>query len=388
MNSLVTVQITGKNVKRFIQSLYKRGIRFYHISHSKDSSYITVSYQDYLILKDIPTIYEIRLIRYQGFIRYYKLFQTYRMFLFSIFLGILFACFLSHVIFSVEVVHSKKEIRDFVLEKFEEKGIHRFGFVRTFQQGERIVSDILNEYHAELEWLEMERIGTKYMIRVQERKTLDIEEDTTPRDLIAAKRGVLVSISASQGEVIKKVHDYVEAGDVIVTGVIKNKDTIKDYVHAEGEVFAETWYHTVVEVPFSYKETHLTGKKHNVLSFQFFNSSLRLFHPFHTKQDTSIFSLQHSLLPISISYLTEEETSIEDSLYTYDMALVKAGEIAKTKLKDQLSKDAEILYQKNLKIYEENSKIVIEMFFKVKENITSYLEIRTDLENLEDKEER
>jgi len=44
--------------------------------------------------------------------------------------------------------------------------------------------------------------------------------------------------------------------------------------------------------------------------------------------------------------------------------------------------------QKNLKIYEENSKIVIEMFFKVKENITSYLEIRTDLENLEDKEER
>lgn len=387
MNSLVTVQITGKNVKRFIQMLYKRGIRFYYLKFYSRYVEVTISYEDYLRLKEFRTIYEIHVISYKGLIRFQKILSTYKIFLGSFLIGLLLLVFLSHVIFQVEVIHDKKEVRDFIKDELKKNGIQKFSFVKTFDKGEDIVHDILRNHREKLEWLEIERIGTKYVVRVEERKMLDIHDENTPRDLIAKKKGVILSISATQGEVVKKVHDYVEAGDILVTGVIRNKDTIKGYVHAKGEVFAETWYNIRVEVPFAYKEIQKTGKNRNVLSLRFLNSDKRFLKTFETKQDSILFSLSNPLLPISISYIREEETKEEDSLYSYDLALLKAREVAVSNLQKRLGVKDEILYEKSLKNYEEDSKIVVEMFFKVKEDITSYVGILEE-DPLVDTEER
>jgi len=375
MNSFVTVQITGKDVKRFVRFLYQRKIRFYDLEYHPHSVYATLCYADYLVLKEMHTIYEIRVVRYKGWLFIKKVVSTYKIFLLSFLVGLVFLVFLSHVIFSVEVVHDKQEIRDFVQEELEKRGIHKFALGKSFSENEKIVADILKTHRDKLEWMEIEKVGTKYIARVEERKILDLTEETLPRDLIAKKKGILLSISATSGEVVKKVNDYVEAGDVIVSGTIKNKDTIQGYVPAKGKVFAETWYQITVEVPYSYKEVQKTGHKKRVLSLNFLNFEKRFFSSFETKQDEVIFSLKNPLLSISASYIEEEETIEEDVLYSYDMALLKAREIARNKLKAMLSSEDEILYEKSLKNFEEDSKIVVEMFFKVKEDITSYVGI-------------
>ena len=53
MNSYVTIEITGKDVKRFIRTLYKRKIRFYYLDINKRQAIATVNYQDYLKIKEI-----------------------------------------------------------------------------------------------------------------------------------------------------------------------------------------------------------------------------------------------------------------------------------------------------------------------------------------------
>ncbi len=373
MNSLVTLQITGKNVKRFVQSLYKRGIRFYDLEEGVSSVVVTVSFSDYQKIQEIPTIYEIRVLKYQGWIHVKRLLYRYRIFLLSLFLGIFLLSFLCHVIFQVQIVHDQKEMRDFLAEELKKRGIQKYHFIKTFEEKEKIEADLLTKFRDKLEWLEIERIGTKYIVRVEERKVLEEKEENIPRDLIAKKKGVILSIQASQGEVVKKVHDYVEAGDVLVSGVIKNKDTIKDYVAAKGQVFAETWYQVQVEIPYFHHETTKTGKKGKALSFQFLSKNWKFFSSFRKTQDKILFSLSNPLLPFSFSYLLEEEVVEEDSLYSYDAALLKAREVALQKLMDSLGKEDEIIYEKNLKNYEEDSKIVVEMFFKVKEDITSYI---------------
>ena len=40
MNNYVLVKITGKDVKRFTMSLYKKGINFYKIKYSNKSVYL------------------------------------------------------------------------------------------------------------------------------------------------------------------------------------------------------------------------------------------------------------------------------------------------------------------------------------------------------------
>lgn len=375
MNSYVTIEITGKDVKRFVKSLYKRSIKFYYLDISKGKAVATVSYQDYLKIKEIKTIYKIHIINYKGLIKIKQLFSTYKVFVFSVILGLFLLYILSNMIFEVKVIHDKQDIRAFVGEKLNDLGIKRFKFVKTFEENEKIVNEILTKNRDKIEWLEIERIGCKYIIRVEERKVKQEDTSTSPRDVVAKKKGMIVSITASHGEVVKKVNDYVDIGEVIISGTIKNKDTIKDYVRADGQVFAEVWYHALVEVPYLYQEVTLTGKKNKVVSFKFLNRDIRLFSDFKTKEDKTLFNLSNPLIPISISLIEEKESHVEDSIYSEDVAILKALEIAREKLKSNLGKDDEIIYEKYLKKTEEDSKIIVDMFFKVKEDITSYLEI-------------
>lgn len=374
-NSLVVLEITGKDIPRFIRSLYKKGIRFYHLSTFNHIAQVTVSYSDYQKIKDIPTIYEIRIIKYCGLAKILKFLQIYKVFLISLMLGIFFLYFLCNIIFDVEVIHDKKEIRNFILEELKEYHIHKFSFVKSFDKNEKIVAEILKKHHSKIEWMEIERIGTKYIIKVEERKTITKDEDTTPRDVIAKKKGTILSITATTGEVVKKIYDYVEAGDVLISGTIKNKETIKDYVHAEGRVFAETWYSVRVEVPYFYYEEEKTGKEQKNLQLKFLSFNKRLLSNFTAYDTTPILSLMHPFLPISISFQKEEEIKKTEVLYSYERALLKAQTEARQKLLERLGKDDKIIYEKSLKNYEEDSKIIVETFFKVKEDITSYMEI-------------
>ena len=45
---------------------------------------------------------------------------------------------------------------------------------------------------------------------------------------------------------------------------------------------------------------------------------------------------------------------------------------------DSLAPDSKILFQKKLKLYEENSTIIIEVFFKVYEEITDFEKIEVE----------
>ena len=81
--------------------------------------------------------------------------------------------------------------------------------------------------------------------------------------------------------------------------------------------------------------------------------------------------------------IENEEVNVIDKIYTKDNAVTEASSIAKKRLKDNLGENIEILYEKNLKITEEDSKIIVVMFYKVYEDITAYQEISEIINNTE-----
>ena len=89
------------------------------------------------------------------------------------------------------------------------------------------------------------------------------------------------------------------------------------------------------------------------------------------------------MLPISISLVNQQEVEVIDKVYTKENAITEASEIAQKHLKQDLGEEIEILYEKNLKIAEEDSKIVVVMFYKIYEDITDYQEISNIIENNE-----
>lgn len=376
-NSLVTLEIKGKNVKRFVTTLYKRGILFYFVSYSDFNrcAHVQVRYFDYLQIKKMKTIYEVRLIELTGSLKLLDIVKRHACFLLFFVFGLLLITFYSNIIFSVSVVHNSKEVRDFLEDELAKWKIKKFSFVVSFDEKEEIIKNILMEHKSYIEWMDLTRVGTKYEARVEVRKTTAEDEGEEPRDLIAKKKGIILSIEAESGEVVKKVNDYVQAGDVIVSGAIHKNEEIKDYVRANGRVFAQTWYMVTVEVPPFYKESTKTGEVQHVLTLSCLDKEVRLFSRFDTYQKDEVFSFGSNLFPCGVSLNLENETKEVDVLYTHDVALEEAYRLARTRLLATLGEEDEIIYEKGLKNYEKNSKMVVEIFFKVKEDITSFMEI-------------
>ena len=210
--------------------------------------------------KDLETIFKIKSI-YQitenGVYGLLKIKQNLKLnthLIIIITISFLIFLFFTHVIFDIEVIHSSKEIRTLLQDELAQYGIKKYSISKSFNELEKIKEKILNKYPNKLEWLEIEKEGTKYVVRVEERKITKNNDNNTPRNIIAKKSGVLKKVVASKGDIIKDMDDYVNKGDIIVNGELIFNNKVTGKVRSEGKAYAEVWYVTKTEYPFAYYE--------------------------------------------------------------------------------------------------------------------------------------
>lgn len=385
--SYYDIEITGKDTKRFIHNLNKMHIEMLNIEFNDKSVVIKVTEHDYKKILDIKTIYKIKIVKLYGIAKIRNFIKKYFIFFLILLLGIIFFYILINTIFNIEVVHDKKEIRTLLLEELEQNGIKKYNQAISYEKKEEIRNKILKKYKDKLEWIEIERKGTKYIIKVEERKKKEEMKNNEPQNIIAKKDGIIKEIISSSGEIVTKKDSYVKKGDILISGIIHNKEEEVDKVKAEGKVKAETWYKVTVELPFHYHEEITTKNKQKAISINFLNKFIKLFNfnKYKDVKENNIFTLKNNILPISISLNEEREIKIIDKIYTKENVVPEATNIAKKRLKEKLGENIEIIYEKNLKLTEEDSKIIVVMFYKIYEDITEYQKI---IENTEIKEEK
>lgn len=362
--------ITGRNTSYFLKNLLRKNVQIYKIENTKDGIKIIVDKKDYKDIINMKTIYKIKVVNRYGIGKFKYLLTKYLIFIISLFISFILLTVLSNMIFSIQVIHTDEDIRNIVLRDLEEKGIKKYHFKVSFEEKEKIKEYILNKETNDIEWLEIEEKGTKYVVRVEQRKKNKKEEVCTPRNIIAKKDAMILSINSDSGEIVKKKLDYVKKGDVLISGLIHNKETIVSKKCAEGQVFGEVWYKVTLELPKKYHEENVTGKKKSQLEVNLFNKSYTLFSNFKTYKKKVTPILNSQLLPFSINLTKYLETEVIEEIYEINTIDKKALKTASDKLKTKLKEDDEITYKKVLKKYEKNSKIIVEVFFKVKEDIT------------------
>ncbi len=379
-NSIYELKIEGRDIKRFLKTLKRRKIEILNIVYSDESMLIKVDKNNYKKLLEIKTTYNITLTKLYGMIKYKYLLKKYSIFITNIIIGfiVLFIC--SNLILNVEVVHRKKEVRSLIYKELKRYKIEKYNFAIPFSKQEAIVKNILDNNKDKLEWLEIERVGTKYIVRVEERIINKLEEEAKPRHIVAKKDGIIMHIDSSRGEIVKSINDYVKKGDIIISGNISKGDEVKNIVPATGNVYAEVWYEVTATMPLVYKEEFITGKSKKNIAITLFNKRYPLFDffPYKHQRILELASIKSNLLPIKISFDNVSELRVIDEVYTYEEAIDKALDLAKEKLMVKLDKNEKILFEKKLKTVQNNSTIELTVFFKVYENITAYQEINMD----------
>ena len=369
---MIRIKITGKNPNYFLNELIKRNINIYNLSKSNNSLIIIVSYKDYLKILEIKTTYKIKVLRKYGVLRIKELIKRYFYYILFFIIGIIINIILSNMIFEVEIIHPSKEIVNLVKNDLKELGIEKYRFKKNIKS---IKEKILLKEKEKIEWLEIESIGTKYIIRVEERKINSKEEVCNPRNIVSKKEAIILEIKSSSGEIIKKINDYVSKDEVIISGIIHNKEDIVSYRCANGIVYGETWYKVKLSIPKEYIIEELTNNKSIGLNIKLFNKNLDINNKYKSFKRNNIINLHSNIIPININLTKYLETKIIKKIYTINNIDEMALNISEKEIKKKLRKDEEILSKNVLKKNINNSKIEIEVFLKVKEDITSYQDI-------------
>lgn len=381
MTNRYRIKITGKDPKYFLRHLIVKKIKLYNIIEDHDGISLTVDEVDYAKILKMKTSYNIKIINRFGVAKLRYLLLKYKYILSFLFLTLGLMIILSHFIFFIDVIHSKEEIRELVENDLKEFGISKYRFRVSYAKKEEIRNKILEKEKDKIEWLEIDRIGTRYIVNVEERLIKDNKVDNEVRDIVAKKDAMILNIEAETGEIVRKKYEYVRKGDTIVSGTIKNKEDEVSKVKAEGKVYGEVWYSVTVELPKKYYEEKKTGKTSKALTLRIANKKISV--PF-SKDNKSYISedspiLENNLIPIKLVLETKHEIEIIDKEYNMDNSSSEAIKLATKKLEDRLDEQSMILSKKVLKKTLKNSKIIVEIFFKVRENITDYKKMSKEL---------
>ena len=372
--SKLKINIKGKRIETFLSRLIKADIELINIEYiSYQEINVMIYKDDYVKLKKIKTSYKFRVIKKYGLLNIKDKVMKSKILIFFMFIGIILLSILSNIIFSIEVIHTNKEIRELLYQELYLHDLRVHHFKKSKDELEKIKVDILKEHKDKIEWLEIEEKGTAYIIRVEERIIPKIEFDITPRHVIAKKNAVIKRIDAKAGNVIRLRGEYVSKGDVIISGNIMLNDSIKDMVHALGDVYGEVWYTTSVSYPYAYQEEIYTGNITNNLIFKFLNNDIYLLGTkYKYQKNLSKKVIASTYLPIMLSYEENREIKKIDYILTCDQASNKAIEKGKEKIEKNLDNEEYIIKTKVLESSCLVDRVKLKIFYAVLENITDY----------------
>ena len=135
---------------------------------------------------------------------------------------------------------------------------------------DRIENKLLIESD-EISWISINIIGTHAEIEVREYEKRDSSlEYVGAANLVAKKSGVIEDVRIYKGNVVVSSGQYVEKGDLLVSGLYDSNILGFRYTRAQGEVAARTTNEFYIEIPYEYVSYEHTGKQYYDKYLNFF----------------------------------------------------------------------------------------------------------------------
>lgn len=375
MNKKIKVRISSLNIDYLLKDLIYKKLDMYDIKKDKKSLEIIINKKDYKKISKIKTIKKIDIIDYYGINKLEFILKKNSIFFMLVILGIIINILLSNIIFKIEVETPNKILEENIIKELEKLGLKKYRFKITYNKKEKIKEKLKKINSDKIEYIEIEEQGTKYIVKVEEKKLNKENDDCDERNIVARKNAIITKINSSSGEISKKINDYVVKGEILISGEIHNKENVVEKKCVKGKVLGETWYKVKVEIDKNTIEKKYTNKNKLGLSINFLGYNKEIFNTFSTFEKKEYNIIEGKLIPISISlskYMEVKKIVRKNKVDNIDK---KALDIATKKLLKENNLITNIIRKKVLKKSINNSKIIIEVFIAAEEDITDYEKI-------------
>ena len=360
------VRIEVKTSCDLISFLINKNIFYSGLEYNNCVYKFDINYKDY---KYLSRRYNLRIIRYYGvsFIKNILLINRY--FIISLFVGFLLLYNLCNTIFEININCDN----DLVLNKLNsfllESGFSLYKSVFSYEEINILKENILKNID-EIEWIEFNRFGCSYNIEVSLKSIGYSDVSGNKSNIVALKDGVIKHIVVHSGEKIREENEFVKKGDIIISGSIYKDEELVEEVESIGEVFGEVWYLVKVNVPIVYNDSVLKNS-FNHYYVDIFGKKFSLIGQYDVENSVRSSSVVFDKAYFPFKIYKESVSVYEDvnRSLSYEDALDLGVEKAVFEINKSLG-DGEYIISKNvLKKGLKSSKMYIEVFFKVYEDI-------------------
>jgi len=365
---IIWIKIDDNNYYRLLLKINNIGVSIFEIKKQDNYILIKTFYDDYKKLKKYLISYKITIYSKTGLYRLKEIITKYKIFMISIIFGIILLFGVNNMIFKVEIKTNNNNIKEKLTLELENYGLKKLSLKKNHNKIEKIVKEILNKNKNTIEWLEIKYDGLIMIVNVTEKIDKDIISKKNNCNIIAEKDAKIISLNLYRGIALKEINDYVNKGDILISGSIIQNEEIKNMVCASGEIYGEVWYKVKVNIPFIENYKNYTGKNRFNLNVKINDDIYTIFKSRIKNKEEKTINL-YKLNEFEINLIKEKEYIEKTRKLTEEEAFDKGINLVVEKVKLLLEKDESILLKKVLKKEINDSTIYLEIFIVTKENI-------------------
>ena len=377
MNRIVWVKSKCNDYYKFINKIKYINIRILEIKYEHGYIYLKIDSKYLDKLNKYLVSYKFSIVNSTGIYDILNKIKRNYIFCICLLIGVILFFIMSNMVVKINIIHESKKIREIIKDELDEYGIKVLSFKKSYKELDKIRGKILDKYPEKLDWMEFDVDGMIINVRIEERIITDTSKSDKVCNLVAAKSGIINDIKIEQGEVLVNINDYVNEGDILVSGVINYNEEMKRSTCAKGEVYATTWYTVDVKIPFRYNEYEETGKKKYNIVWEYNQNKHQILRERFETYNSYLKNIL-KIFDFNLYVETEMETKKITKTYTEEEALEVGINKAIENVEIKLGEKDEIIDKKVLKKVVNNSTMDIEVFVIVKELISSEEEIIVD----------
>jgi len=283
---------------------------------------------------------------------------------------------LTSLVWQVRVEGNERISTDAVLQAARSEGVYKLQWKFRLPDEEQLARKLQSRLPGTA-WIGVEMRGTHVVIKLVEATVPETKPLLSPRNLVAAKSGLVTKIIAEKGRPVVRPNTYVRQGDVLISGVLGDEQNSQTVV-ASGEVRGIVWYAPKIEVPLTLQYKVYTGEQKKRFYLVFGNRALQVtgygklaFEQFEAIQERKALQWRNYRLPLG--WISEKVLETRMAEQPLDPAEARAIglERAKSEILAVAGEGARVVGEKILHEKTENGKVYMEVHLEVEESIAA-----------------
>lgn len=258
----VRFRADGGSPERFLNLVSRDGILLWNIRSKGGVLHASTLSRNYRKLHPLAVSAGVALTRetQKGLLFQMKRFARHAGILVGLLLFMALVWFFSSFVWEIDVAGNQSVSTAQVEHVLAELGLRPGAFSRFLQV--RYIQNGLLLRIPELSGVTINLHGSTAYVRVRERRyPPDIVPQAFPCNVKSAREGVIIQMKTYAGKPMVQTGEAVTAGQLLISGVVEDKDGTLRLVHAQGTVIARTMRDLSVTVPFHDTVRAETGRE-------------------------------------------------------------------------------------------------------------------------------